>query len=462
MLKSVLFAVLVLCNRFLRYIKPIPSPYQVHIKPISSPLKRGVIFNLQKALFVRKKALFLYHNISPGMTRITEIKEYEGNPAYSFFYFGKSPIEKREGMSFLFELGNHLSNIISTVSDIKIQKDDNTDGTVDYYNADITSATDVYPFGMLMPGRNFSSTAYMFGMGGQEKDDEITGITGANYTATYWEYDTRLGRRWNVDPVIDAGQSNYVCFSNSPIIRIDPNGDDDYYNEKGQYLYTDTKTSTDMRLITQVQWDRINNNYSTQIADKNSSYGDLITDLETNSKVVTNNVTSDQIESMWTDSHPEIPIGETIDGNKREEQLSLIVLDVEKAEINLLKQDDPRNNEGESYTSTPLFDRENRTYTDKNLLVIGGIHMHPNKQGDLLLGRNDGAYYNTQPNDVEQAKWLNAPMYVQGYNFAGNGLEIDLNLPSGNSVDTYKAGEEIKNFDLGRDALETFGNKPNP
>lgn len=63
---------------------------------------------------------------------------------------------------------------------------------------------------------------------------------------------------------------------------------------------------------------------------------------------------------------------------------------------------------------------------------------------------------------LNRRKWLNAPMYVQGYNFAGNGLEIDLNLPSGNSVDTYKAGEEIKNFDLGRDALETFGNKPNP
>ena len=41
---------------------------------------------------------------------------------------------------------------MATVTDKKIQH--TTDGTmVDYYTADVTNATDYYPFGMQMPGR---------------------------------------------------------------------------------------------------------------------------------------------------------------------------------------------------------------------------------------------------------------------------------------------------------------------
>ncbi len=53
----------------------------------------------------------------------------------------------------LFELSNHLGNVLATVSDEK--KPVSLDGTViDHYEAKITSAQDYYPFGMLMPGRN--------------------------------------------------------------------------------------------------------------------------------------------------------------------------------------------------------------------------------------------------------------------------------------------------------------------
>ncbi len=63
--------------------------------------------------------------------------------------------------------------------------------------------------------------AYRFGAGTQEKDDEI--FAGA-YTAEYWEYDSRLGRRWNVDPVVYADQSGYAVFNNCPIEFNDPLG----------------------------------------------------------------------------------------------------------------------------------------------------------------------------------------------------------------------------------------------
>ncbi len=56
-----------------------------------------------------------------------------------------------------------------------------------------------------------------------ERDDEVSG-NGNSYTAEYWQYDPRLGRRWNVDPVIYPWQSPYAAFNNNPIYFIDPDG----------------------------------------------------------------------------------------------------------------------------------------------------------------------------------------------------------------------------------------------
>jgi hypothetical protein len=57
-----------------------------------------------------------------------------------------------------------------------------------------------------------------------EKDDEISG-NGNSYTAEFWQYDPRLGRRWNVDPVILPSESPYAAFRNNPILLNDPEGD---------------------------------------------------------------------------------------------------------------------------------------------------------------------------------------------------------------------------------------------
>ncbi len=74
--------------------------------------------------------------------------------------------------------------------------------------------------------------SYRYGFNSQEKDDEIYG-TGNSYTAEYWQYDSRLGRRWNVDPVDKPWMSSYHAFSNKPILNIDPNGANDtkYYDK---------------------------------------------------------------------------------------------------------------------------------------------------------------------------------------------------------------------------------------
>ena len=82
-----------------------------------------------------------------------------------------------------------------------------------------------HPFGMLIPGREYNSDYYRYGSGSQEKSDEISG-SGNHNTAKFWEYDTRLGRRWNVDPKASLypGQSPFSAFDNNPIQKNDPDG----------------------------------------------------------------------------------------------------------------------------------------------------------------------------------------------------------------------------------------------
>jgi hypothetical protein len=57
---------------------------------------------------------------------------------------------------------------------------------------------------------------YPFGFNGQMKMNEIAGV-GNHNTALFWEYDTRLGRRWNIDPVKKEWESSYATFSSNPI-----------------------------------------------------------------------------------------------------------------------------------------------------------------------------------------------------------------------------------------------------
>ena len=80
------------------------------------------------------------------------------------------------------------------------------------------------PFGSLLPGKNYSSDSYKFGFNGQMKDDEVYGATGTSYTAEFWQYDARVGRRWNLDPVPQMSISDYATFGLNPILNSDPLG----------------------------------------------------------------------------------------------------------------------------------------------------------------------------------------------------------------------------------------------
>lgn len=126
----------------------------------------------------------------------------------------------------LYEGSNHLGNVLVTYSDKRLATCLND--TIYYYRADLRTANDYAAFGMMMPDRQYyassDSSNYRFGFNGQEKDNEVSGV-GNSYTAEYWQYDSRLGRRFNLDPVVKEWESPYACFSNNPIIMIDIKGD---------------------------------------------------------------------------------------------------------------------------------------------------------------------------------------------------------------------------------------------
>jgi RHS repeat-associated protein len=124
-----------------------------------------------------------------------------------------------------FELSNHLGNVLATVSDKKLAISGNGfSSTISHFEADVVSASDYSPFGMQLVGRNFSSDKYRYGFNGQEKSTEID-PHGNNMTAEFWQYDARLGRRWNVDPRPITGMSPYAVMGNSPVLYSDPLGD---------------------------------------------------------------------------------------------------------------------------------------------------------------------------------------------------------------------------------------------
>lgn len=119
-----------------------------------------------------------------------------------------------------------------TISDKKIGVDENTDGTVDYYNADVITANDYYPFGSQMPGRKYSalSSSYRYGFNGKENDNEVKG-EGNQQDYGLRIYDPRLGKFLSIDPLTKdyPWYTPYQFAGNKPIEAIDLDGAEEFY-----------------------------------------------------------------------------------------------------------------------------------------------------------------------------------------------------------------------------------------
>lgn len=149
-------------------------------------------------------------NILSTWLETTGNPELDEVPLYGANRLGMARFTGGSLQKYVYELGDHLGNVRATVA-----WDDVNPGQLE-----ILSATDYYPFGMVMAGRNFVSENYRFGYQGQfaEKDEE-TGYTAFELRL----YDTRIGR-WMVPDPYEQYWSPYLAMGNSPVMMIDPDG----------------------------------------------------------------------------------------------------------------------------------------------------------------------------------------------------------------------------------------------
>ncbi len=105
----------------------------------------------------------------------------------------------------------------------------------------IVGESNYYPFGMTMPGRNYtattgSATPYRYGFNGKEKDLETTGTT--TYDYGFRIYNPALGKFLSVDPLTKnySMLTPYQFASNIPISGVDLDGLEWFYSADGSLI----------------------------------------------------------------------------------------------------------------------------------------------------------------------------------------------------------------------------------
>jgi RHS repeat-associated protein len=170
---------------------------------------------------VKWKEQHLYGSSRIGIRNIDEAIDppaltFPGSDIYDGFYYGKT----------VYELANHLGNVLVTISDKKVGVELSGTGIVDYFVAEILTANDYYPFGMQMPGRHYDvGTSYRYGFNGKENDNEVNG-EGNMQDYGMRIYDTRLGRFLSVDPLAPKFPfyTPYQFAADNPVLSVDIDG----------------------------------------------------------------------------------------------------------------------------------------------------------------------------------------------------------------------------------------------
>ncbi len=107
---------------------------------------------------------------------------------------------------------------------------------------------------------------YRYGFGGHENDNEVKG-NGNHISFGDYGYDTRLGRRWNIDPVKKHHESSYAAFANSPIWIIDLTGRDSIIVHRSPVVTEGWNTNLYVVTFSYIQ-NGVETNLSTDIGDK--------------------------------------------------------------------------------------------------------------------------------------------------------------------------------------------------
>jgi RHS repeat-associated protein len=182
----------------------------------------------------------------------------------------------------VFELSNHLGNVLATITDKKLQVSTNTTSTA-YFEADVQTVQDYYAFGMQMPGRKLSG-GYRYGFNGKENDNEVKG-EGNQQDYGMRIYDGRIGKFLSVDPLTKAFSmlSPYQFAANSPIENIDLDGkeaENFFFGMKKKIMgISHLKMNNVNTLIGEIQQQSYTVNISDPIKDVHALYKQIATNI---------------------------------------------------------------------------------------------------------------------------------------------------------------------------------------
>lgn len=168
-----------------------------------------------------------------GSTTTFYVRDASGNPIaiyennqlqeHAIYGAARLGVYNRTTNTSVYQLTDHLGNVRAVIA-----KDGNGNA------AALVSATDYYPFGMPMPGRQIvGGQPYRYAYQGQEKDLE----TGKEaFQLRLW--DSRIGRWLTTDPAKQY-YSPYMAMGNNPITRVDPDGGTDiiYLDSDGNEIH---------------------------------------------------------------------------------------------------------------------------------------------------------------------------------------------------------------------------------
>lgn len=183
------------------------------------------VYEIPAVNTIEQKELHLYGSSRLGMALAESKPADNGTPLVGgSTAFLKTYVRAEK----VFELSNHLDNVLVAISDkkIQIQKANPYETQIDYYIADVVTATDYAPFGMQLFGREYSiGSKYRYGFNGKEKEKSV-GNDVYDFGARI--YDGRLGRWLSTDPLQKKypSLSPYLFSVNNPIVLNDPDGRD--------------------------------------------------------------------------------------------------------------------------------------------------------------------------------------------------------------------------------------------
>ena len=167
----------------------------------------------------------------------------------------------------------------------------------------VKQVTNYYPFGAPYADTSASTNSDFqpYKYNGKELD-KMHGLNTYDYGAR--QHDPILARWDKIDPLCEKNPdiTPYHYCHNSPIARVDPDGQDDYYTSSGQFLFRDQKATDHIIIRNQLQ-NELKNMTGAEWINPDMPIEDVVLSAEAYSKIFTNVLSQmegdDKIDNLY-------------------------------------------------------------------------------------------------------------------------------------------------------------------